>query len=300
MICGIIDMGSNSIRLSIYRVEEKEARLLLNKKETAGLASYVKNKKLSLKGVEKASSVLNDFKEVLENLNITEYYVFATASLRNIDNTEEALMYIRQKTGIHIDVLSGEEEAELGFSGAGPISSISKGVLVDIGGGSTEVVEFNVNDVIAASSLPVGSLNLYNRQVKKILPSDNELMKMSCEILEQLASLSGYSHTGIDTIIGIGGTVRAASKLINEFFGYPSENNEIYTENLEQILNCYGDRDGKVMKAILRVAPDRIHTLIPGFDILYNIAEHFGAKTILANKYSIREGYVMNRIIGRE
>lgn len=88
-------MGANSIRLSIYRVEEKEARLLLNKKETAGLASYVKNKKLSLKGVEKASSVLNDFREVLENLNITEYYVFATASLRNIDNTEEALIYIR-------------------------------------------------------------------------------------------------------------------------------------------------------------------------------------------------------------
>lgn len=74
-------------------------------------------------------------------------------------------------------MLSGEEEAELGFSGAGPISSISKGVLVDKGGGSTEVVEFNENDVIAASSLPVGSLNLYNRHVKKLLPSDNELKK---------------------------------------------------------------------------------------------------------------------------
>lgn len=45
MICGIIDMGANSVRLSIYRVEEKEARLLLNKKETVGLASYVKKQK---------------------------------------------------------------------------------------------------------------------------------------------------------------------------------------------------------------------------------------------------------------
>ncbi len=299
MICGIIDMGANSIRLSIYRVEGSEVKLLLNKKETAGLASYVKNRKLSLKGLEKACLVLNDFKEVLSNLNIAEYFAFATASLRNVENTEEALIYIRQKTGVRIDVLSGEEEATLGFAGAGVASEMSSGIIVDIGGGSTEIVEFKDNEIVAASSVPVGSLNLYNRHIKTLFPSDTELKKIGCEILEELASLSGYSSSPVNTIIGIGGTVRAAAKLNNEFFEYTSENNEITTENLEQIIYHYRDRDAKVMKAILRVAPERIHTLIPGVDILFNIAEYFGAKTILPNKYSIREGYVISRLIGR-
>jgi len=298
MICGVIDMGANSIRLSIYRVEGSEAKLLLNKKETAGLASYVRNGKLSLKGLEKACLVLNDFKEVLSNLNITDIHVFATASLRNIDNTEEALIYIRQKTDIRIDVLSGEEEAVLGFAGAGRVSGISKGIIIDIGGGSTELVEFNDNVVTAATSMPVGSLNLCNRHVKKLFPSDSELKNIRCDILEQLASLNEYSNFCVDTIIGIGGTVRAAAKLNNEFFDYHSENNLISIENLQQLINHYRDRDNKVMKAILRVAPERIHTLIPGLNILYSIAEYFDAKTIMANKYSIREGYVSSTIMG--
>lgn len=298
MVCGIIDMGANSIRLSIYRVEGGDAKLLLNKKETAGLASYVKSGKLSLKGLEKACLVLNDFKEVLSNLNITDIHVFATASLRNIDNTEEALIYIRQKTDIRIDVLSGEEEAVLGFAGAGQVSGISKGIIIDIGGGSTELVEFNGNEVTAAMSMPVGSLNLYNRHVKKLFPSDSELKSISCDILKQLAASSGFGSTSVETLVGIGGTARAAAKLSNEYFEYPSDNNEISLENLEHILNNYNNRDCKVMKAILRVAPERIHTLMPGLDILYSIAEYFDAKTILANKYSIREGYVINRIIG--
>lgn len=300
MICGVIDMGANSIRLSIYRVEGKEAKLLLNKKEMVGLASYVKSEKLSHKGLEKACLVLNDFKEVLDNLSITDYYVFATASLRNIDNTQEAIIYIRQKTGIRIDVLSGEEEAALGFAGAGSASELSRGIIADIGGGSTEIVEFKGNEITASSSMPIGSLNLYNKYVSKLLPSDIELMRISSDIFDRLAGLRDYSMCSSGTIIGIGGTVRAAAKLNNEFFEYPSSNNEICTENLEQILNHYKDRDGKVVKAILRVAPERIHTLIPGIDILYNIAKYFDAKTISANRYSIREGYVSSRIIGRE
>ncbi|MFB0920695.1 MAG: phosphatase [Oscillospiraceae bacterium] len=300
MICGVIDMGANSIRLSIYRVEAREAKLLLNKKETVGLASYVKNGKLSLKGLERACLVLNDFKEVLENLSITNYYVFATASLRNIDNTEEAIIYIRQKTGIRIDVLSGEEEAVLGFAGVGLVLNANCGVIVDIGGGSTEIVEYTGGEVAAASSIPIGSLNLYNRYVNKLLPSDIELEKISTDIFERLAGLNGYSISSAGTIIGIGGTVRAAAKLNNEFFEYPPSNNEICTENLEQILNHYKDRDGKMVKAILSVAPERIHTLIPGINILYNIAKYFGAEMISANRYSIREGYVSSRIIGRD
>jgi len=298
MVCGVIDIGANSIRLSIYSVEENAARLLLNKKETAGLASYVKNRKLSQKGVDKACAVLNDFKNILTNLNITSYYAFATASLRNIANTEEAILYIRAHTDIRVDVLSGEEEAMLGFAGAVRESGIQNGMMIDVGGGSTEVVGFRGVEVTAASSMPVGSLNLFTKHVKKLLPSEIELRNISIDIIEQLVMLHGYGIAPIRKIIGIGGTVRAAAKLGNEYFGYPEDCTMMRTEEIGQILKHYRDRDGKVMKTILLVAPERVHTLIPGLDIMFNVAQYFGAETIIANKYSIREGYVNKRIIG--
>lgn len=297
MICGIIDIGANTIRLSIYSVEGNDARLLLNKKETAGLASYVKSKKLSQKGVERACSVLNDFKNILINLGITDYHAFATASLRNISNTEEAVLYIRAHTGIRVDVISGEEEARLGFAGACRDTGIQNGMMIDVGGGSTEVVGFKCGSVTAASSMPVGSLNLFSKHVKKLLPSENELRNISIDIIEQLVLLHGYGIAPIRKIIGIGGTVRAAAKLQNEYFGYTEDSSLIRIEDIGQLLKHYRDRDGRVMKAILLVAPERVHTLIPGLDIMFNVAQYFGAETITANKCSVREGYVNSRII---
>lgn len=298
MICGIIDIGANSIRLSIYRVEGKEARLLINKKETAGLASYVKNKRLPPKGMEKACLVLNSFKDILDNLNITEYHAFATASLRNIDNTEEAVTYIQAHTGMKIDVLSGEDEAALGFAGASDRSGIQSGLVIDIGGGSTEILEFFGNKILGAFSIPVGSLNMYAKYVAKIMPSDMALNRMSLEINGLLTGLAGPKDTSIKRIIGIGGTVRAAVKLCNEFFDYPSCNKEIQIEDLKQLLSRFREPDSKVVKAVLRVAPERIHTIVPGLNILFNSAEYFGAEAIVANKNSIREGYVNSRILG--
>ena len=66
MIQGIIDIGSNTIRLSIYRCEGKRIHLLLNKKTTAGLAGYAENGSLSEKGIQTACAVLSEYRDLLE------------------------------------------------------------------------------------------------------------------------------------------------------------------------------------------------------------------------------------------
>ena len=109
MIYGIIDIGSNTIRLSIYRCEENEkVTRLINKKTMAGLASYVKNGEITKSGIKKACEVLNEYKEIIENLKIEKSFVFATASLRNFTNTDAAVLAIKEKTGF--DLLENLEE----------------------------------------------------------------------------------------------------------------------------------------------------------------------------------------------
>lgn len=85
----VIDVGSNTVRLSAYRVENKKFEQLFTVKETVGLAGYIKEKKMSEEGMEQAARTLNRFKRILNQFDIDRVWVFATASLRNIKNQKK-------------------------------------------------------------------------------------------------------------------------------------------------------------------------------------------------------------------
>ena len=161
MICGIVDLGSNTIRLPIYHWEGQDFRLLLNKKTIAGLAGYVQGGVLSDSGILVACRTLSSYRALLDNFQVSKMHVFATASLRNISNTGEAVETIRDVTGIPVEVLSGDAEAALSFKGAVLPGGVSTGLLADIGGGSFELVSYEDMSITSACSLPVGSLSLY-------------------------------------------------------------------------------------------------------------------------------------------
>ena len=139
----VIDIGSNSIRLTLYETENRDFKILFREKIMAGLAGYVEDGKLSAEGIECACTGLLTFRGVLQTLDIEHVSVFATASLRNISNTEQALSLIRTATGYSVQVVSGEEEALLGYAGAMRELHLTGGVFLDIGGASTEIVTFD-------------------------------------------------------------------------------------------------------------------------------------------------------------
>ena len=178
MVYGIIDLGSNTIRLSIFKYEDGKIRLLQNKKAIAGLAACVESGGLTEIGISKACFVLNRYKDILKSQNIENYSVFATASLRNINNREIVLNEIKERTGIVPEVLFGDEEARLDFIGVKNSCELSRGVLIDIGGGSTELVLFENGEIKRLTSIPIGALNLQNKSVKGIIATDRELKKM--------------------------------------------------------------------------------------------------------------------------
>ena len=132
MICSIIDIGSNTIRLSVYQLQEGTIIPLLHKKTMAGLASYIQDGCMSEEGIHTAIRVLNQYRSLLEHLSIQQVSVFATASLREISNTIQAVKMIQKETGFLIDVISGKREAILDFLGATHILDMKEGILVDI------------------------------------------------------------------------------------------------------------------------------------------------------------------------
>lgn len=297
MVYSVVDLGSNTIRLCIYEYSDNKLENLLDKKTTAGLVNYVTKGILSEEGMDIAVTVLQEYKTVLENFHISEdsIHVFATASLRNIKNTEKAVSYISEKSGLAIDLLSGEEEASLGFLGATKPMEVSDGMLIDIGGGSTELAIYKNREVVSAYSMPVGSLNMYVRHVEKIIPRQEERKKIRQDVISQLHEL-GLERAVYPCICGIGGTVRSAAKLNRSLYGI-QEKDEIRSEQIKEILKTLNNNKRTSVAPILRNIPERIHTIIPGMIILHTITAYFHCDKIVVSKFGIREGYLFGRVI---
>lgn len=297
MIYGIADVGSNTVRLSIYKCEGGEIRLLMNRKVMAGLAGYVRHGALTPEGIEVACQTLQGYRSLMDNLELPDLRVFATASLRNISNTEEAVGAVMAATGLRVDVLTGREEAELSFRGAIQNAGLYTGLLVDLGGGSTELVSYRNRAIQTACSLSVGSLSLFSKYVAKLHPTKEERRAIRRAVEEQLEQFVPQ-HPPARHICGVGGTVRAACKVANAMFDRPAGDRSLDRDELKEMLQRLKKPGRDELRLLLKTVPDRIHTIIPGLLALDTIAKAYGAQTITASACGVREGYLLARVLG--
>ena len=174
----IIDIGSNTIRLNVYQVEEDGAiHSIFQSKETAGLAGYVREDgSMSREGLDRAADALLRFRSILDALHIENRAVFATASLRNITNSEEAVFQLQERTGLMIRLLSGREEAILDYVGAtSGMEEREQGMVLDIGGGTTDVAVISLGEIITSSSLKVAG-DAMDREIIKFCKEEKKLL----------------------------------------------------------------------------------------------------------------------------
>lgn len=296
----IVDIGSNSMRLTVYEVENNNFKILLKQRIIAGLASYVKDGRLTEKGIECAADSLLEFKETIEAFKIKNISVFATASLRNIANTNEAVNKISAATGYNIEVISGEEEAILGYIGATHNHPDNGVTVIDIGGASTEITAFTESGSHNAVSFPTGSLKLYGECVKKVLPGKGAVKRIENEIKKTIDINKISEFANHNSIVCLGGTSRAIFKIARYMFEMPSDVNVITKEKFDEICEYMLKCNKKAFNLILKTEPERMHTIIPGLLILKYIADRLGVKSISVSKYGVREGYLCKNILNQE
>lgn len=292
----IIDIGSNSIRLTLYETQENSFTILFREKVMAGLAGYVEDGALSDEGIECACAGLLNFRSILQTLEIEHISVFATASLRNISNTEQALSAIRAATGYSVEIISGEDEALFGYTGAMQDLHLTSGAFLDIGGASTEFVTFDEGDPVDFASFPIGCLSLYRRCVKKILPGDGSLKRLR-QVIGETLNVNESVLTPRPVIVAVGGTARAVLKLAQHYYNSPGDCRNMTAKQLDELCTflCSGKKQASDL--ILKLEADRIHTLIPGLLILQHVFHLFQAQQLVISKYGVREGYLCQKIL---
>ena len=210
---GVIDLGSNSIRLVIYEVKDdrrstyssKDFKSIINDKVMAGLAAFVEDGVFTPDGVDRAVNVLKSHMKRVRYFGCKRVDVFATAVLRNAANCTEAVAEIERRCGLAVTLLSARDEAHLGFVGARCSTPLERGTLVDIGGGSTELTRVEGGRDSDDVSLGRGSLSSFARFVRKYPARPHRDGRHSLRVLRgnlrRLPSLSPYKAS---TLYGVG------------------------------------------------------------------------------------------------
>lgn len=202
MIHGIIDIGSNTVRMAIYDIKGEQIDFLMKKKHMVGLAAYLKDNVMSKAGIDKVCEVLSEFKSFLEIFHITHIAAFTTAALRNCQNSEEAVGEIIRRTGIQVEIISGDMEAQYDFVGAIHNIEERSGVLADIGGASTELVAFEDGSIVNKISLPMGSLDFRTKYCSSVLPNEFEVRLMEEKAERILAEAVDFANLRCPMLLG--------------------------------------------------------------------------------------------------
>ena len=296
---GIVDIGSNTIRFKIYDYMNGKVRHSVSNKKTAGLIAFKEDGKLNEAGINVLVSTLKKFNKHMEELGVDEAYYFATASLRNIDNTEEVLDIVKNKLNINIHVLSPDDEATLSFEIIKEKDLYGNdGILIDVGGGSSEINVFKNKTPVEDVSLPIGSLVMYQEYVSLMFPDENEKKQIQERVLKEIKN-SGIKKHSREIMTGVGGSVRSIKRLLRYLNMIDHNTKLIPISLLDELLNELRHNTKEDYNKVLQIKAERIHTLIPGLLIVKTIAEYFDVKYLHVTNYSIREG-VLNSIINGE
>ena len=302
-IYGIVDLGSNVMSLNIYLYEMGVLKSIFNDDRESVTAKYTVDGNLTPEGIEKLIQMLNDFYEEMDLRNVTIRYTFATASLRKLNNCEEVLSAVKNSNGIEIQVLSGEDEALYGFIAVKyrDLTSDSEGLLIDVGGGSTEIVDFINKTPISTESMPIGSRSCYQDYVyPNILPDETDILEIQNRVEEELSKLVVNGTTSVNDLYGNGGTIYTIKRILI-YLGYiDNETYIIQTSMLDTLLNKLMENATETIRIIDEVDKSRETTLMPGLVMVKQIATHFNVQEFHFCRGRLEEGVVFGLIENTE
>jgi exopolyphosphatase/guanosine-5'-triphosphate,3'-diphosphate pyrophosphatase len=212
---GVIDIGSNSVRLVVYEGLTRSPTPLFNEKTLAGLGREVQTKGLlAADAVEKALAALQRFRALCDTMQVERLHVLATAACRDARNGAEFIAAAEKICRARVDVISGQREAEL--TALGVISGFYRpdGIVGDLGGGSLELIDIRGPRSKTGTTLPLGGLALQDRSARSIKKAE-KLVKSAIAKVPLLKGGEGRAF------YAVGGTWRSLAHLHMAQTGYP-------------------------------------------------------------------------------
>lgn len=287
----VVDTGSNTIRMSIYECENDSLKEIYTEAVFANLAGHIIDNELTDTGIDVCCEAIEKHKKTAKEYD-ADLHVFATAAIRNANNTQKIVNEVAKNTGVNLEILSGTDEGELSFLGAFDDFPTDEGIMADVGGGSSEIIAFEKGKIIALQSIPLGSLKAYKTFVDGNIPTVVEIENIRAEIKKHLNKNEQFKNIKTENLCLVGGGVLASQKISKAFFN--KADLTISGVNTMMSLFMTSDDTEKILDTIV---PKRKLTIIPGLAIYSAIGKYFGAETIHISDKGIKEGYTKKYLL---
>lgn len=281
----VIDIGSNSVRLVVYRLEGRAIWTVFNEKVLAGLGRDLpKTGRLAPDGVVQTLQALKRFRAVLEAVNPAETFVVATAAAREAKDGEDFIARVRAETGFTVRVLSGEEEAHYAAVGVLAGAPDATGVVGDLGGASLELIHLSATGAGKGVTLPLGPFSLAG-------PNGFDGDRVRRLARERIAAVAADYKT--DTFHAVGGAWRNLALLHMRLSGYPLHvvhQYEIPAAEALEAAKLVAHQSRSSLERIEGMSKKRSETLPYAAVVLETLIEQLDLKRIEISAYGVREG----------
>ncbi len=287
---GIIDVGSNSIRLVVYERASRAPLPVFNEKVLCGLARGLDaTGRLNPGGVEMALANIDRFVTLAQNMKVTSLDLLATAAVRDASDGPEFMRQMESRPGIEAHIVSGRDEAR--FSGFGVMCGMpdASGVMGDLGGGSLELVSLGNGGLGASSTLPVGPLRLMSS-------GKGDPKKTVIEAIEGVGWLR--EETG-KTFYAVGGAWRSFARLHMEQAGYPLHiihHYDIPSEEARAVARLIAVQSAKSLEKMPGVSRRRVDTLPLACLALDRLLVALKPRNVVFSAFGLREGFYYSRL----
>lgn len=294
---GLIDVGSNTIRLVIFEIDEYfSITELQNIKTPARLVQYLENELMSDKGIAVLLKVLKSFAEIAERYTITKMIPVATAAIRQSKNATDILTRIKDETGIDLKILSEQEEAFYGNYAVRYSMDTKDGITIDIGGGSTELTLFKNKEVVASHSFPFGTVSLQHQFFDEKEHNDKKAIKSARKwVHKQFQSLKWIPDANVP-LIGIGGSARNIADVYQRENDYPIAGIHGYLmkeKALKDTVDLFTSLSINKLAELDGLSHDRKDIILPAGIVFTELFDVMNAPVFALSNRGLREGLLM-------
>ncbi len=298
----IIDLGSNTARLLIVDIFAENHYMVVDElKESVRLGQDMdRDGFLKPQRIAETIKTLKMFKKLCDARNVERIIAVGTAAVRRAKNQNSFLDEIRVSCNITIRVLSEEEEALLVYRGVINSMDIPKGLILEIGGGSTKIVYYNRRNVLGYANLPFGAVTLTDLFASDPTP---ELAAQHVEefFTEQLKKLPWLKEIDPETqMIGVGGSFRNLFKINKLIRKYPldiAHNYKLATEDFQSIYDMLKAIDVDKRKKIKGLSPARADIMPAAMAIVKSFVSYMNIETFTIGGCGLREGIMVNHAL---
>ena len=286
-----LDIGSNAVRFSVAKKKKSSYKLLHRMRIPLRFGADVFSTGfIDGSTVENAIHIFKLLKEYKASHQIETFRATATSAFRDAKNAQEVIKRIHEKSGIHIEVIDGQEEAKMIFNAVKSQLKLenNRALLIDIGGGSLELTYYNGRKISATKSFDIGTVRLLNKpRILSGMKKDiREFLKKNVPDQDEFL------------IIGTGGNLRRLGKLRRKIFN-KTNSAKVKTKEISEIEGIIKELSIEERMKQLDMRKDRAEVISPAIDILKACLENLKAEEMLLPNVGLIDGIFTSLISNR-